>query len=360
VSATIPDHYAALGVTPDSSSDAIAAAYRRLARVHHPDVSNVPGAADRMRAINAAYSVLADPQLRATYDSQLARAVQHTVPSVETATPVRPAVPRAVASTRRERTMPTRAEHATKLAGIAFLTLFLGFGVLTCVLSSRLPISTGADGMPIIPRATATALARQGLSSDTPAQVSTPVVGSDMPAPAARLAHPVLRAFDRTVLVPPAGLAPFDELIAVAPQVSGTVCTGEPGCAPRYDIRYGDWRVSGARLAGSVGRGSFDSAMPPEGVCASESGVCALSTGAGRTAATHVHNLHVREHHPAVVRIQPCCPGPFWLVAWHDGSTDTSYRMELWGAAVNRLPTTEPIEGGIAIAAVASALVPLR
>ena len=46
------------------------ASYRRLARLYHPDLNPRPEAAERMRAINAAYRLLSDPQRRAAYDAQ--------------------------------------------------------------------------------------------------------------------------------------------------------------------------------------------------------------------------------------------------------------------------------------------------
>src|SRR5947199_358500 len=46
-------------------------AYGRLARLYHPDLNPRPEAAARMRAINAAYRVLADARQRAVYDAQL-------------------------------------------------------------------------------------------------------------------------------------------------------------------------------------------------------------------------------------------------------------------------------------------------
>src|SRR5206468_204593 len=54
----------------------IQAAYRALARTHHPDTNPDPSAADRMRQLNAAYAVLSDPRRRAVYDAQRARAAR--------------------------------------------------------------------------------------------------------------------------------------------------------------------------------------------------------------------------------------------------------------------------------------------
>jgi curved DNA-binding protein CbpA len=64
------DLYADLGVTPHASAAEIRAAYRRLARQSHPDLHGCdPEATQRMARINVAARVLADPALRAAYDS---------------------------------------------------------------------------------------------------------------------------------------------------------------------------------------------------------------------------------------------------------------------------------------------------
>ncbi len=62
------DHYRVLGVPEDASAHEIRRAYRRLARQHHPDISDHIGAADRFNAICEAYQVLHHPDQRARYD----------------------------------------------------------------------------------------------------------------------------------------------------------------------------------------------------------------------------------------------------------------------------------------------------
>lgn len=57
----IDDPHAVLGVPRGASRRQIAAAYRRLAKRHHPDVDSDPDAADRMRRINAAWRRLSGP-----------------------------------------------------------------------------------------------------------------------------------------------------------------------------------------------------------------------------------------------------------------------------------------------------------
>jgi curved DNA-binding protein CbpA len=64
-----PDPYQVLGVRPDASAETIAAAYRSLARRHHPDVSRSADAQPRMAQINAAWAILRDPARRAAWDT---------------------------------------------------------------------------------------------------------------------------------------------------------------------------------------------------------------------------------------------------------------------------------------------------
>jgi molecular chaperone DnaJ len=62
------DYYEILGVPKNASSDDLKAAFRRLARQHHPDVNKEPDAEERFKEINEAYAVLSDPDRRAAYD----------------------------------------------------------------------------------------------------------------------------------------------------------------------------------------------------------------------------------------------------------------------------------------------------
>ncbi|MFF0066167.1 DnaJ C-terminal domain-containing protein [Streptomyces sp. NPDC005279] len=62
------DFYDVLGVKRSASPEEIQQAFRKLARNHHPDVNKDPGAEDRFKEINEAYSVLSDPGTRQRYD----------------------------------------------------------------------------------------------------------------------------------------------------------------------------------------------------------------------------------------------------------------------------------------------------
>lgn len=98
-----PDPYAELQVNRDATLEVIQAAYRSLARRHHPDHSDDPGASARMAAINAAWRIIGDPSRRADYDrssrlgsvggSTSAPASASKAPAQGSGLPQRPGVP---------------------------------------------------------------------------------------------------------------------------------------------------------------------------------------------------------------------------------------------------------------------------
>jgi curved DNA-binding protein len=63
------DYYETLGVARTATADEIKQAFRKLARIHHPDVAKnkVTGEA-KFKEINEAYEVLGDPEKRKQYD----------------------------------------------------------------------------------------------------------------------------------------------------------------------------------------------------------------------------------------------------------------------------------------------------
>jgi curved DNA-binding protein len=63
------DYYETLGVAKDAPQDDIRKAFRKLARVHHPDVAKDKKTAEaKFKEINEAYEVLGDPEKRRKYD----------------------------------------------------------------------------------------------------------------------------------------------------------------------------------------------------------------------------------------------------------------------------------------------------
>jgi molecular chaperone DnaJ len=62
------DYYEVLGIPKNASNDEIKAAFRKLARQYHPDVSQEANAEEHFKEINEAYSILSDADKRAAYD----------------------------------------------------------------------------------------------------------------------------------------------------------------------------------------------------------------------------------------------------------------------------------------------------
>ncbi|CAL5418468.1 unnamed protein product [Camellia sinensis] len=76
IATSVASLYDVLGIQMDASCQEIKTAYRRLARVLHPDVSSngqKDTSADEFIRIHTAYSTLSDPQKRADYDRSLFR-----------------------------------------------------------------------------------------------------------------------------------------------------------------------------------------------------------------------------------------------------------------------------------------------
>src|ERR687886_38509 len=69
VGTRVRDYYEVLGVPRSASQKEIKAAFRKLARQHHPDVNpGDPEAAEKFKEINEAHEVLSDPEKRKKYD----------------------------------------------------------------------------------------------------------------------------------------------------------------------------------------------------------------------------------------------------------------------------------------------------
>jgi hypothetical protein len=69
-----PNYYKVLGIRRTASKSEVKSAYRKLARVRHPDLNGGSESAAREFALlSKAYRVLIDPQERAYYDEQLSK-----------------------------------------------------------------------------------------------------------------------------------------------------------------------------------------------------------------------------------------------------------------------------------------------
>lgn len=66
-----PNHYEILNISPKATSAEIKQAYRRLAKLFHPDSNNETSDPNKIIELNAAYEILRDPKRRRCYDEQL-------------------------------------------------------------------------------------------------------------------------------------------------------------------------------------------------------------------------------------------------------------------------------------------------
>jgi len=64
----IPYYYRVLGVSKTATPEEIKSAYRRLAKIYHPDRGADPDTEKKFKEIQKAYEVLSDPAKRAQYD----------------------------------------------------------------------------------------------------------------------------------------------------------------------------------------------------------------------------------------------------------------------------------------------------
>lgn len=65
------NYYVLLGVSPKADSDKIKQAYRKIAKTHHPDISQSSNGAEKFKEIKEAYDTLMDADKRKQYDSGL-------------------------------------------------------------------------------------------------------------------------------------------------------------------------------------------------------------------------------------------------------------------------------------------------
>jgi hypothetical protein len=71
--------YRALGLRPEARDEEIKAAYRKLAKQHHPDLhAGDKRAEERFKNVNEAYATLSDPGARARYDAILSQKSQRS------------------------------------------------------------------------------------------------------------------------------------------------------------------------------------------------------------------------------------------------------------------------------------------
>ena len=278
------DFYQLLQVVPNADLETIHAAYRRLARLYHPDLNPRPEAAERMRAINAAYGVLADPRQRAAYDAR--RYLSSTRP---TAVATRARVRQVVAASA---PAPTQLQRRVdRIVAVVGVFLLIAIGVYAVLLIPHTPAANSRVGV------------NDRVRVDTG-----------------------LRSFPGTVLVPPATLEPFRDLPLLRIDATGQ------GIA-RYAVYYGDLTTGAASVSGLIGRDAFNAARPQLQGCAPDAEYC-VGRAPGQAASDppglelfRPTNLVATD--PAFATHRVCCNGLFWSLSWYDPATNMSYTIDL-------------------------------
>ena len=105
--------YKVLQVDREATPEVIEATYRRLAKMHHPDVSSGRAASTRMAEINAAHDALKDPATRRAIDHELALHEARGRPAdPNPAPPSEPPRPQSMRYTRRDPSVvPSAAKY---------------------------------------------------------------------------------------------------------------------------------------------------------------------------------------------------------------------------------------------------------
>jgi len=318
------DPYRVLQVEPHADQEAVRAAYRRLARLYHPDLNADPAAAARMRAINAAYAVLSDPRRRAAYDAR--RFLPH--PVTVTAAPPRAAGPFYAPSPPRTWQPPSPAQTAP-LVGQPPTRLQRTVDRIVAVVGVLLLIGIAFYTINVIPYADQQFQSSRRSFGAGPAATADPAA-TDHPLGTAvpdRLRQDdTLRRFPGPVLVAPAQLEPFASLAIV--RVEGT---GQ-GIA-RYAVYYGNLNTGAATISGLVGRAALDAAVPRVADCAADAAYCAgpvpgQSSGPPGLELFRSGDLAPSES-PAFVTHRVCCNGVFWSVSWYEPRSNMTYTIDL-------------------------------
>ena len=106
----LPDYYAVLEVYPTATPEQIKQAYRKLVRLHHPDLTRQQQDS-KIKHLNEAYAVLSDPQKRAAYNTLLLQEYQRIIAQqAQQAQSTEPAQPRTTRQVKQEEHKMTWAE----------------------------------------------------------------------------------------------------------------------------------------------------------------------------------------------------------------------------------------------------------
>ena len=266
-----------------------------------------------MRAINAAYRVLADARQRAVYDAQLYLRPRATV--VVAQPRVRPVV---VVRNDDPTPLQRRVDRIVAIVGVLLLAM-IGFYAVNVIPRSEQEFQAAVrNAAP--PRQVVVPPVR---GSANPSGDDHPVAAS---VPDRLRLDGGLKAFPGAVLVAPSNLAPFSDLPILRLDATSQ------GIA-RYAVYYGDLTTGVATISGLIGRESFDSAAPRPSDCAPDADYCA-GPGAGQTTPDPpglelFRGAGLVDDYPAFVTHRVCCNGVFWSVTWYEPRANMSYTIDL-------------------------------
>jgi hypothetical protein len=165
----------------------------------------------------------------------------------------------------------------------------------------------------------------------------TPVVGADL--------FTELRTFPGVVLLPAAGLAPFDSLEPWRVELNRPLPNSTLPVHGRYLVQYrqpGGGDGSG-QVGGTIGRAEFDDQVTMLGGlsftrCPADAAYCAENVG-GRddadVASEVFRGLTVGDSTAVAVHVI-CCAGHYWSVAWYDAGRDMTYEIVVTGSTSDR------------------------
>jgi hypothetical protein len=264
-----------------------------------------------MRAINAAYHVLADPRQRAAYDARRYLRAPPAAVATNPGSRPRPQPRPVVFASEPPSPLQRRVDRIVAVLGVLLL------------------IGIGAYAALVIPRAEAnfqSYVRGSGPASTSPPTASLPSHTSNASVPQRLSSDAGLRSFPGTVLVAPTTLAPFKDLPILRLDATGQ------GIA-RYAVYYGDLTTGVASISGLIGRQSFDNAAPKLLDCPAEATYCA-GPGTGQSASDPPGVELFRPpdlitDYPAFATHRVCCNGVFWSLSWYEPATNMSYTIDL-------------------------------
>jgi len=317
VALSVEDPYGTLQVAPDADLETIRAAYRRLARVYHPDLNPRPEAAERMRAINAAYGVLSDPAQRAVYDARRYLPRAQAVQAVRVSASVPPRVRPVVVVSNPPTPLQRRVDRIVAIVGILLL---IGIAFYT---------------VNVIPYAVRQPPAQRGGISPPPGAPAQEPAGdhaTSASVPERLRADSALNSFPGTVLVAPSNLEPFASLPVLRTEAASR------GIA-RYAVYYSDLTTGTATISGLIGRESFDTGATRLPDCSPDGAYCSgpvPGQSSGLPGLELFRTPGLVEDYPAYATHRVCCNGVFWSLSWYEPRVNMSYSIDVSRSAASR------------------------